>query len=269
MNSNKIRCTKEFLEDILKLSDHGIKIVDITSDPITGNVVLHTEGSQFDSEYISLRYTRPYDVDGAITQVRQDVVLEVIGSNNNSLRDNIEIVWKSGLDGEWLLKHDPDGVFPRVEMQEAMESELYCLVADKLIGRVDGQKEVDLGCSVFKDLSFIDMDKGKKEVEGVFDYVRDRECYVVVSPMVLTWFQVHSRPPRFEMTGIKFDEKSNKFGYIGCCGRIGNCVVMCNALYSGAEVILIPFGSRFVATLDCDSVSVDLVGDFDMIERLV
>jgi len=75
---NKIRCTREFLEDILKLSEHGIKIVDISSDPITGEIIFDTQGSPFDSEYIKLRYTRPYDKDGPITQVRQDVILQVL-----------------------------------------------------------------------------------------------------------------------------------------------------------------------------------------------
>jgi len=186
---------------------------------------------------------------------------------SNSLRDTIGIVWKSGLDGEWLLRHDPAGNL-REELQAAMESELQCLVIDKLIGRADGQSEVDLGCSVFEDLGFVDMDMGKKEIEGIFDYVRDRECYIVVSPMLLTWFQLHDSST-FDVGYIKGNGKCDRFGFIINVGRIGKCVVMCNACYTGVEVTLIPFESRFVATLDCDSVTVDVVGDFGMIERLV
>jgi len=75
--SNKIQMSHEVLEDILKLSGHGIRITGIEYDHSIGIVTFTTEGSDIDSEYLKLCYTRPYDVDGPITQLRQDVVLTV------------------------------------------------------------------------------------------------------------------------------------------------------------------------------------------------
>ena len=75
---NKIDMTLEMLEDIMKLSSHNIRIVGITMDESTKVITLLTEGSGYDSEYLKLRYTRPYDVNGGVPQLRQDVVLTVL-----------------------------------------------------------------------------------------------------------------------------------------------------------------------------------------------
>lgn len=50
--------TTEFLEDILQLNKFNIKIIDIGFNPITSTIILHTEGSPFSQEFITVSYTK-------------------------------------------------------------------------------------------------------------------------------------------------------------------------------------------------------------------